>query len=176
MNIPKVIFKPMTLEENIEIINWAFYKKDSELDIHQYTIELFPELANIDLNLQKEEVYNKIKNIVSKTYLENIEKINNETQRYNIIWNKYNDKYFDALSSYLEVIFPKNIKEIIAYVGIIPIFPRCLDNFSFSISINLENWKVLEVVSHETLHFLWFLKLLESILIRLILNGNILKW
>lgn len=40
----------------------------------------------------------------------------------------------------------------------IPVFPRYLDNFSFSVSTGVEDWKLIEVCAHETLHFLWFEK------------------
>ena len=62
------------------------------------------------------------------------------------------------LSNFLGINFPSNIKEINSYVGLIPVFPRCLDNFSFSIAINVDNLKLVEVAAHETLHFLWFEK------------------
>lgn len=54
--------------------------------------------------------------------------------------------------------FPNNIKEINASVGLIPVFPRYLDDFSFSISTGVDDWKLIETVAHETLHFLWFEK------------------
>ena len=62
------------------------------------------------------------------------------------------------LSNFLGTSFPKNIKKINAHVGLIPTFPRDLDSFSFSVSTNLEDWKLIEVSAHETLHFLWFEK------------------
>lgn len=35
-------------------------KKNEALSIHDYTIQCFPELANLDNNAPKEEVYKKI--------------------------------------------------------------------------------------------------------------------
>lgn len=58
--IPKIKFTEMTLEENINIIKWAYYDKNRALSIHDYTIQCFPELANLDNNTPKEEVYKKI--------------------------------------------------------------------------------------------------------------------
>ena len=74
------------------------------------------------------------------------------------IRDRYNNSYFKALSSYLNIKWPNNLKEISATVGLIPVFPRYLDNFSFSIGTGVDDSKLLEVCAHETLHFLWFEK------------------
>lgn len=158
MNFPKIEFTPMTLEENIELIKWSFFDENEDLNIHNYTIEYFPELAKIDLNSKKEVVFENIRDIVTKDYKKYKERIESESVRYNKLWSEYNDKYFYMLSNFLGVNFPKNIKKIDAHVGLIPIFPRYLDSFSFSVSTNLEDWKLIEVAVHETLHFLWFEK------------------
>lgn len=158
MNIPKVIFKPMTLEENIETIKWAFYENNGALSAHYYTIQYFPELATIDLNTSKEEVYRIIETIVTNDYTKYENRIINEVGRYSNLWNEYNNKYFEILSKFLGVDFPANIKEINASVGLIPVFPRYLDDFSFSISTGVDDWKLIETVAHESLHFLWFEK------------------
>ena len=54
MSIPKVKFRPMTLEENIETIKWSFYEDNGDLSVHYYTIQYFPELAAIDSKTSKE--------------------------------------------------------------------------------------------------------------------------
>lgn len=158
MDFPKIKFSPMTLEENIETIKWAFFDDNEDLGVHNYTIQYFPELAEIDLNSKKEEVYEIIRDIVTKDYEQYKKRIESESIRYNKLWSEYNDKYFYMLSNFLGANFPKNIKKIDAHVGLIPIFPRYLDSFSFSISTGLQDWKLIEVAAHETLHFLWFEK------------------
>ena len=158
MNIPKVKFKIMSLEDNIEVIKWSFYEEDKDLGVKSYTIKYFPELNNIDISISKEEAYKIIEQVVTKKYEEEKNRLSNEVDRYNKIWNQYNDKYFEMLSNYLEVEFPDNIKEIVAQVGFIPVFPRYLNSFSFDISTDVEESKLIEVTAHETLHFLWFIK------------------
>ena len=157
MKIPKIIFREMTLEENIETIKWAYYEDNGDLSVHDFTIEYFPELKELKKNTPKEIVYKKIEEVVTKDYNEYKEKIKSETDRYNKIWKKYNDKYFETLSNYLEIEWP-NIDTIEATVGLIPVFPRYLDEFKFSLSTNLEDWFVIKSAAHETLHFLWFEK------------------
>ena len=158
MNIPKVKFKPMSLEENIDLVKWAFYENNGVLSVHDYTIQYFPELASIDMKSSKKDVYKIIEQVVTNDYRKYEKRIVSEVKRYNGLWDKYNDKYFEMLSNFLGISFPCDIKHIDATVGLIPIFPRYLDTFSFSLSTGVEESKVLEVVAHETLHFLWFQK------------------
>lgn len=158
MNLPKIKFSPMTLEENIETIKWAFFEENGDLSVHYYTIKCFPELASIDINAPKEEIYKIIETVVTEDYTKYKEIMISEAKRYNNLWSEYNDKYFEMLSKFLGVNFPENVNQIDAYVGLIPVFPRYLDNFSFSISIDVDDWKLIETSAHETLHFLWFEK------------------
>lgn len=157
-NIPKLSFRIMTLEENIDIIKWAYYEDNGLLSVHDYTINYFPELAKLDKNLSKEEIDKEIELVVKKDYIKYKDRLNEEVERYNNIWKEYNNIYFSKLSEFLEVDWPPTTKVIEATVGLIPVFPRYLDEFSFSISSGVENWKLIETSAHETLHFLWFEK------------------
>ena len=55
--IPKIKFRKMTIEENIDIIKWFYFRNNDFLDINYYMLMLFPELKNIDRTLSKKEVY-----------------------------------------------------------------------------------------------------------------------
>ena len=158
MKFPKIKFRKMTLEENIETIKWAYYEDNGVLSVHSYTIEYFSELANIDENLPQSEVYKIIEEVVKKDYNEYETRMEKEAERYNFLWEKYNDLYFETLSNYLEIEWPQNIDVIEGKVGLIPVFPRYLDSFSFSIATGVDDWKIIETCAHETLHFLWFKK------------------
>ena len=158
MKIPKIEFKEMPLEENIETIKWAYYEDTGVLSVHDYTIQYFHELANIDKNLSKSEVHKIIEEVVKKEYCKYNLTIKEDVQRYNRLWEKYNDLYFETLSNYLDVEWPKNLDIIEGKVGLLPVFPRYLDNFSFAISIGVDDLKIIETCAHETLHFLWFEK------------------
>lgn len=158
MVIPKIRFREMTLKENIDIIKWAYFEDNGSLDVYNYTIQYFPELANIDSSLSQDEIYKIIEEVVTADYEKYKDRIKSETERYNTTWNRYNDIYLKTLSEYLNINWPKSVEVIDATVGLIPVFPRYLDTFSFSLSTNLEEWKVIESTAHETLHFLWFEK------------------
>jgi hypothetical protein len=156
MNLPKIIFKEMTLGENIEVIKWAYFENNGALSVHDYTIKYFPQLANLDMS--KDNVYKKIEEVVTSDYNKYRDRIKSETERYNLLWERYNDNYFKMLSKYLNIEWPSDLKEINATVGLIPVCPRYLDELSFSIGTGVDGDKLLEVCAHETLHFLWFLK------------------
>ena len=158
MKIPKLKFRKMSLEENIELIKWAYYENDDLFNIHNFTIKYFPELENLDKNLSKEEINKIIERIVKESYEKHQDKIEKEIQRYNALWQPYNDLYFRNLSNYLNISWPNNIDIIEGRVGLIPVFPRYLDSFSFSVSTNMNDQQLIETCAHETLHFLWFEK------------------
>lgn len=158
MTLPRIIFREMTLEENIDAIKWAYFENNGTLSVHDFTVKYFPQLANLDSNFSKDEVYKVIEEVVTNDYNKYKDRITNETKRYNMLWKQYNDSYLRTLSSYLNVDWPNDLKEINATVGLIPVFPRYLNDFSFSIGTGVNDLKLLEVCAHETLHFLWFEK------------------
>ena len=135
MTLPKIMFKEMTLQENIDVIKWAYFETNGVLSVHDFTIKYFPQLANLDTNLSRDEIYKVIEEVDTNDY--NKHRIKSETERYNALWGQYNNSYFKALSSYLKIEWTNNLKEISATVGLISVFPRCLDNFSFSIGTAL---------------------------------------
>jgi hypothetical protein len=158
MHIPKIVFREMTLKENIDLIKWAYFEKDETLDIRSFVIEYFKVLADIDKDIPRDEIYKIIEEVVTVEYNKYKSRIKKEVSRYNQIWINYNDKYFKTLSNYLNIEWPIHIHTIDASVGLTPIFPRYLDKFSFSTAPDLEEWQITRITAHETLHFLWFEK------------------
>ena len=154
--IPKVVFRPMTLDENIEVIDWAYFEDNGSLDVHNYVLEYYPELSNLD-GYDKDVILDRIRDVVSRDYYHYEQKIKDEVIRYQDIWDKYNDNYMLDVSKYLDCDWD-DICSISASVGLIPVFPRYLDTHSFCLSTNVSEDKLIETVCHESLHFLWFLK------------------
>ena len=117
----KITFKKIPLEENIDIVKWTLLDENEISNFRHYAIELFPELSSV-----KEGEISKIEEVVTKKYNEYLSTMESEIERYTNLWNKYNDKYFNELSNYLNVEVPFN--EVIAYIGIIPVFnmTKCL--------------------------------------------------
>lgn len=154
--VPKVVFRPMTLEENIKVVEWAYFENNGSLDVHQYLLEYYPELSEVE-GCDRGVILEMIRDVVSRDYFHYEKKIHDEVKRYQNSWDKYNDKYMMEVSKYLNCSWG-DIRDISASVGLIPVFPRYLDTYSFSISTNISEDKLNEKVAHETLHFLWFLK------------------
>lgn len=161
MKIPKIVFRPMSLEKNIDRIKWAFYEDNDSLDVHRYTVEYYPELEEIDTKTPKEVAYKKIEQVVRNQYNKNYDELEKEVERYNRIWDEYNEKYFPLLSKYLNTNWPEDKLVINAEIGFIPVCPRYIDTYSFDLYTDMSDLGLIRVCAHETLHFLWFKKWME---------------
>ena len=75
--VPTIKFREMTLQENIDIIKWAFYEQNGSLSVHDFTVGYFTELSVFDNNTPQEEVYKKIEEVVTKEYNKYLDKIKN---------------------------------------------------------------------------------------------------
>ena len=76
----------------------------------------------MDTNLSRDKIYKGIEEVVTNDYNKYKDRIKSETERYNTLWGQYNNSYFKALSSYLNIKWPNNLKEVSATVGLIPVF------------------------------------------------------
>ena len=147
MNIPKVKFKVLDKEENINFIFEFINKEDSS---NEYFLKLFPTLRG---NLSNKEL---VLNTVSERYDEELKQMKDKALEYQINWDKVNDEFMINLANYLNISWPK--KDINAYIGILHICPRCLDTFEFYIHPWANNEQLLTIVMHECCHFLYFEK------------------
>ena len=153
--MPKISFQKISLEDNISFVKDCFY--DSNFSIYTHTVNLFPELASLDMSDSKNKNDKIIEKVVSK-YYNNYKNFDNDIDKYTKVWNKYNNDFFDALTKYLNIKWPKKYDIVIATIGIIPVCPRYLDDFSFSVHDGLSDDKLIETCAHELCHFLWFKK------------------
>lgn len=157
ISMQKLVFKKMPLEDNINFVKECFYNSDNTVSVHTYTVNLFPELASLDVNTHKEENDELIEDIVTK-YYNSYNHFDDDIDRYTKAWNKYNDSFFEALTKYLNINWPKEHNVIDVTVGIIPVCPRYLDDFSFSLHDDISDDQLIETCAHELCHFLWFRK------------------
>lgn len=157
--MPRVNFKKISLDENIELIKYFYFLDDGDdsLDIYKSICECFPKIGLIDDNLSAEEKTKLITDIVKEKYISSENKIDSDVDRYNEIWNKYNDDYVNALSEYLGVSWP-DIDVFDAKVGVLPLAPRDIDEFSFCLNVGIPSNFVIDITAHELCHFLWFVK------------------
>ena len=75
-------------------------------------------------------------------------------------WKPIEEEYLRVLSEHFETDFPRNRKVMRAYVSMIPVYPRWLDEWSFNVSYFVPS-RVQEIACHEIQHFLYFRKWLE---------------
>lgn len=158
MHLPKIIFRKMTLDENIDLVKWAYFEDNGSCDIHEFVLEYFPDLRDLTDNTPKEKVYQKIEEVVTKDYETYSKRIEEEVKRYNAIWKDMNDPYFIKISAYLNIEWPDEINQIDARVGLTPTCPRYLDEHAFALPTNMSEESIIRVSAHESLHFLWMEK------------------
>ncbi len=156
--IPVIKFKPMDINDNITLVKEFYFLENDSISTHEFTLQLFPKLRDIDNNISKERKEKIIDNVVREEYKKERDNIIKDVERYNGLWKDYNDKYFNTLCEYFGVNFPDDLNVIDATVGLLPVNPRFLDSYSFSICCGEKKDKVIETCAHETLHFIWFIK------------------
>lgn len=149
----KVVFKKMKIEDAVDLIEYFYFNNEETMNSNSFLFSYYPELNEIDKN---KDVHSQIESIIKNRFKKFENDIETSIDYYSNLWNKYNDLYFNVLNKYLNTNFYK--EEITAYVGLIPIFPRYLESFSFAFCPNLDDKKIIETIAHETCHFAWFKK------------------
>lgn len=144
MEYPKLTFKKLSLEDNIEIIKWA-YSQDDSLDTKNKVTEFFPTISEGNVDEVVTNEYNKLSKIFD-------ESINN----YREYWNSISLEYLSILFNYLNI--DSYGESLTVYVGILPIAPRDINNREIYINTGMEKNNFLNIITHEVLHFVWFNK------------------
>ncbi len=160
MNLPRVEFKNLEVEENIESLVWYAKKENSinsPLNFYKFTLKLFPELkGKISKNMSYEEIYN-ILDVNVRPTLEKMAKNSNDIKEYQKIWNEVNDNIMLDLQERLQIKWPDNIK-IIGRVGLLPVCPRDIEGHTFDINYGVSKDNLIATGIHELCHFLYFEK------------------
>jgi hypothetical protein len=73
-------------------------------------------------------------------------------------WHEIEKRYFFLLTKIMDTGWPKKKKDITAMLSINPICPRLLKDWSFFINYKYKVKDAVEVIMHETCHFLYFKK------------------
>ena len=109
---------------------------------------MYPELKDIKENTI-DEIVEKIKSKYDMT----LETINNEKliQKFNNIWNEYNDDYFKILKKLFDVEIEESI---VAKIGLLPVCPRFINERIFYLNIYEFHRLILLMKSNELLFIL----------------------
>ena len=160
MNLPKVNFQNVDIDENLESLVW--YAKpensiNSPLNFYNFMLKLFPELKNkITENMSDEEIYIILKTVV-RPILEKLTKNSNNIKEYQQIWDKVNDNIMIDLEEKLKIKWPENTK-ITCRVGLLPVCPRDIEERIFFINYGVNKDNLIATGIHELCHFLYFEK------------------
>lgn len=147
---PRVKFVKMKKEDNVDIIKWALTQDDSSMNIRDMTLSMIPELVDAK----------DVDKVLSNAYDSIIPKLNEVVIKYQTIWDKINNSYFKELKKLLNIKW-QGKESIVCDVGLLPVSPRYIDDCSFSINYTLDDKSLINIVSHEVLHFYWFMKFKE---------------
>ena len=72
-------------------------------------------------------------------------------------WTMVSDEFLRLLSEHMETPWPTQ-KNITGHISIMPICPRFLDTYSFTVNYRRAPAESRETIAHEIVHFLWFKK------------------
>ncbi len=156
----KVKFKLPTIKREAEMLTTFCKPSDTKWDWSNVVYKNHPELRKTLKNKKPNEFYKYIYTYSNNFIKNNKQDLINSVKIYQKEWDKINNKYFKILSEHFETDYPKNKKTINAYVSIVPIFPRFLDEWGFNVSLKKPEI-MLPVSMHEILHFFYFKKWVE---------------
>jgi len=162
--MPKVEFRPTTLDELTGYFSWSILRTFPNNMLEQAK-KFYPELSNVNLKADKEELQKEIKESIKDRYQEDLPLNEELVPQYKEAWSKYNDKYMNAMEDYFNMKYPNAV--FTATVGNYPSFPRNLINHTFGLAgyknkliygPEYSERDLFSIVVHECSHFFFFKK------------------
>lgn len=161
MPLPKLYFINIPLSIEVDWMHGFLFR--NKWGWGKYIIKKHPEIKKV-YSIKGEN--NQVKFL--KKYIVNYRKFNKKTiemnrKRYQKAWKNIEKDYFELLQEIISTKWPKNRKRIKAMMSINPICPRFIDDWSFSIFYKYKKIEdAMEVIMHESCHFLYFQKWKEA--------------
>lgn len=159
MALPHVVFKPLSLRRETEIISNFLLEGGPEWS--KYVTRCHPQLRRALTLATKRERLAFVRTYVDEYRTRHAKRLKNRQDAFERDWQKVEQRFFTRLADILETDWPKRRSHITASVSINPICPRFLDEWSFTISMNAERSRAREIIMHECVHFLYFKKWAE---------------
>lgn len=157
METPKVKFTNIPLSKEADWMHGFLFQ--NEWGWGKYIIKKHPKIKKIFSFKTETRQVNFLKKYIVEFRKENQRLIEKNKIEYEKEWQNIEKDFFIILSEIIQTDWPKNKKTIEAMVSINPICPRFLNDWSFSIFYNYKKIShAIEVVMHETCHFLYFKK------------------
>ncbi|NLL01543.1 MAG: hypothetical protein GX265_00760 [Mollicutes bacterium] len=161
MSYPKVLFKIMSFEENIEVITDFIFRESQNKDKEntKYFKNHFTEISNYDFSqLSKDEINQILLNILADSWTKEMDKSQDIIDKYQQNWNEINDDVMKGLSKRLNINWPSDFSNIIARIGVLNACPRYINQRTFDIKITDDLNEMRMIVIHELCHFIYFEK------------------
>jgi hypothetical protein len=158
--LPKVKFKLPTIKKEAYVMTSFCKPRKTGWDWSGKVYENHPQLGEILKDKKSDEYYKYVYKYSNSFIKKNKKKLDKLVKEYQTQWDKINDEYLKVLSEHFETDYPIDRKIITAYVSIVPIYPRFLDEWGFNVSSRRPD-RMIAIAMHEILHFLYFKKWME---------------
>ena len=155
-------FNVLEYEEVVELLCWTIFEDKGVLPLKDISYDYYPQLREIESYLEdnknsRSKVYNLIYEDLEKVYKKYYNHSKRMVKRYSLIWEPYNDAFFEELSKYFNMEWPDGFDKITASIGRIPVCPRFIKDERFYVDfVDADN--LVEICMHEICHFMFFMK------------------
>lgn len=158
--LPTVRFLLPSIQKEAEILT-MFLCSTHGFDRGNYIFNRHPELKiRLGESKNSEETYKICYQYAKEFRHKHAREFARAVKQNEETWKPIEKDYLQALSEHFEITFPSNKKVLRAYVSMVPIYPRWLDEWSFNVSYFAPG-RVKEIACHEIQHFLYFKKWME---------------
>jgi len=156
--IPKVKFKISSISDEAKELVYFCYPRDG-WDWSNMVYNEHPELKKkLEGIMDKKKFFRICYAYAKKFKAENVKKLEAARASFQSEWNMVGNEYLTILSKHFEINWRKDKKIVKAYVSIVPINPRDLDEWSFTIRYEDDKQEMKMTAAHEIIHFLYFEK------------------
>jgi len=157
--IPKLTFKVADNPEGmIDIIESFILNLNPGFNWSGIYSKAYPEFGKLIEGKSKKEIKTITREFFEKLHQDKLKDLKSVAKKFQREWDKTGDELLTALSEIVEMKWPRNCKDMTAWVSLNPICPRFLDQKSFDIFWKFENSWMKRISVHEILHFIWFEK------------------
>lgn len=157
MFVPRVLFTDMPLAQEIDWMHGFLFQ--NKWGWGRSILKKHPKIQRVlSLRTEAEQVA-FLRKYTIEFRRANRPKIERNGRRYEREWRKIEPIFFPLLAEILQCEWPRTRGTIRAKASINPICPRILSDWSFSFYYNYKKaFHAMEVIMHETCHFLYFEK------------------
>ena len=158
----RLIFNVLEFEEVVDLLCWSIYEDKGALPLKNISYDYYPQLREVENYLEtnknnRNKVYNVIFEDLEKVYKKYYNHSKKMVKRYGLIWEPYNDVFFEELSKYFKMDWPEGFESITASIGRIPVCPRFIKEKRFYVDF-VDADTLVDTCMHEICHFMFFMK------------------